>query len=840
MSTRHPLTIPSSKFRNKLIASFLWSVVLLSAPAAAQVGEDRSTTTAYRVTGSVTIDGALDEPDWEDAAIVSGFVQFEPNEGEPPSQRTEVRILYGERSLYVGALLHDDTPTEIQDRLTRRDNRNQADWFDISIDSRFNQQTAYTFAVSAAGVQQDGIDRDGLDTSWDAIWNSAVAITDAGWIVEMRIPYSALRFSSSDSQRWGLQMERRIARTGELLEWAFTPRTERGGRPIAEYGILQGLDQITPRRNIQVTPYTVSQLDVYKDEETTSIERDPSLDAGADIQVGFGSNITLNATVNPDFGQVQSDPASLNLTAFETTFDERRPFFTEGAQFFDFGQEGGDLLYTRRIGAEARIIGATKLTGRTESGLSLGGLTAVEGDGFSPERYYGVVSLQQDIGRYSTIGGIATAFEGPRDDINRRALTGGADWDLRLSDNTYQIKGHASLTHRAAPRAPDVASATGVSASARVARVSGATTYRIGARALGPDFDSNDIGQLDENNVVRLRGRLEHELNDGQSFSVFQRARGRVELNQRLTYDSGLDLGLGHSARMTWTFSNFSRIRVESSSDYLRGGFDLFETRGLGLRARPREFDTELDLRTDSRRDWRLEPAVSITTQENGGRSYSAELEGSWDANQYLSFSVSTEYEREAAVVEWVANETVRRSNDQWLLTTDNERVLNAPLETLDALFAPRQTSDTEAVVPVYGQRDTRALNLEMSGDVTFSPGLSVEFFGQLFGARGQYDEFQVLQTPDDLADFPNYPRRYDFATSNFIFNTILRWEYRPGSELFVVWAQSRDLDIDDPFFFDRAQASPYGPSIPNRMGDVFATYPANTFTIKLRYAFTN
>lgn len=817
----------------------LWGSVALSA-AAQSAADDPPVLQAHHVTSDIVVDGTLQEEDWKAAAVASEFQQFEPEEGARPSQRTEVRILYGESGLYVGAQLFDEEPEAIQNRLTRRDNRNQADWFDISIDSRFNRQTAYTFAVNAAGVQRDGIDRDGLDTSWDAIWESAVAITAEGWTVEMYIPYSMLRFSGSERQRWGLQLERRIARTGEVVQWAFTPRTELGGRPVAAYGVLEGLEELMPRRNIQIFPYTVSQVDIYEGDEVGTIQRDPRLDGGADAQVGFGSNITLNVTVNPDFGQVQSDPASLNLTAFETTFAERRPFFTEGAQFFDFTQEGGDLLYTRRIGAEAPIIGATKLTGRTAGGLSLGGLAAVEGGSFTPERYYGVVNVQQDVGTYSTMGGILTAFDGVREEINRRTFSGGVDWDLRFAENTYQVRGHASLTHRAAPDAPGLAPTTGVSASARLARVSGATTYRLDARALGPNFNSNDLGQLDENNVVRLRGRLEHELNDGQSFRVFQRVRGRLELNQRLTYDGGLDLGLGHSARTTWTFRNFSRIRLESSSDFLRGGFDLFETRGLGLRARPREFEAELDLGSDSRRDWRLEPSFEITTRADGGRSYEAEMEVDWDVNPYLSFSVGAEYEHEDAVVEWVANETVTRNAGNWMLGEEAGRILEAPLEVLDALFGPRQTSTDEAIVPVYGQRDTRALNLEMSGDVTLSPQLSIELFGQLFGARGRYDSFQVLQTPKDLADFPAYPRRYDFATSSFIFNTILRWEYRPGSELFVVWAQARDLDLDDPFFFDRARSSPYTTALPNRMGDVFGMFPNNTFTVKLRYAFTN
>ena len=832
--------------------AFLLAASLFAGSASQSVGQDRSVDDSaptdrdqpalfgHPATGEITIDGHLNEPVWQEAPVATDFVQTTPNEGDPPSQRTEVRILYGESGLYIGAMLYDDEPERIQDRLTRRNNRNQADWFDVSIDSRFDQQTAFTFAINAAGVQRDGLERRWTDTSWDAIWDSAVQITDEGWSVEMYIPYSMIRFSRDDTQRWGLQFERRIARTGERLQWAFTPRTERGGRPVAEYGTLEGLEDLSPRRNIQAFPYFTSQVDTYEGEEPGELRADQRLDAGADFQLGLGPNVTLDATINPDFGQVQSDPATLNLSAFETFFSERRPFFTEGTQFFDFDQQGGNLLYTRRIGSDAPIITAAKLTGRTTGGLSVGGMTAIEGDDFSPERYYGVVNLQQEIGTYSDFGGMLTAFDGPRGGSQQRSVTGGADWDLRLADNTYQIRGHTSFSHRNPIGSPDADPSTGFSASTRLARVQGATTYRVRGRILDDQFNLNDLGRLRQNNYMRVRGRISHEFNDGQSFGQWQRARARLTLSQSWTYDEGLSRGLGHFARTTWTFRNFSRIRLQTSSDYLLGGYDVFETRGEGPRARPREFDIGLRLRSDTRRDWQLRPRFSVTYRADGGVGYDVSLNSSWDVNQHLSLSSSVSYEQEDEFVEWASNETFVHQNGQWMLDGSSLRPLNASTGHLDDLLAPRLSGNNEAVLPIYGARDTRTLDVELSGDVTLSPTLSVELFGQLFAARGQYSDFQALQTPDELAPFQAYPKRHDFAISSFLTNTVLRWEFRPGSELFAVWSQSRRQNLDDPFFFDDPVSSPFATPTPDRMADVFDVFPQNTFTVKVRYAITN
>jgi len=380
------------KSANQFICIKLYFIVItgiLFNPIHSSAQDNRSLN-AYQLDSSIQIDGHLDEAVWSQAEAATGFLQFSPEEGTESTQQTEVRILYGDGGVYIGAILYDDNPSLIEQTLGRRDDFNRADWFVVSIDSYFNRQNAFTFGVNAAGIQYDGIRSSGgfgggpgipgVDESWDAVWYSDVRITEDGWIVEMRIPYSMLRFSEAEIQTWGIHFTRSIPRLGETSEWPLVPRVERDNL-IAQFGFLQNLRNIEPRPNIQIRPYLVGGFNTSENPSTPGeIITINNIDIGGDIKLGLGPNVTLDAAINPDFGQVEADPAVLNLTAFETFFQEQRPFFLEGIEIFEFSIGRGGLLNTRRIGAEDPIIGATKVSGRTENGLSFGVLGAVTGE----------------------------------------------------------------------------------------------------------------------------------------------------------------------------------------------------------------------------------------------------------------------------------------------------------------------------------------------------------------------------------------------------------------------------------------------------------------------------
>lgn len=810
---------------------------------------------AYAVDRGISVDGILDEDAWQQAEPVTGFRQFEPDEGDPATMRTEVRVLYGAGNLYIGAMLYDDNPSGIEQTLGRRDDYNRADWFLLSVDSYYNRRNAYTFGVNAAGVQFDALRSSatggppgpvppGMDPSWDAIWYSDVRKTDRGWVVEMQIPYSMLRFPEAESQVWGIHFTRRIPRLGEIVEWPLVPRSERSNL-VAQFGQLTEIRDIEPRPNLQIRPYTVAGLD-SKESLVTPGEADVNtdLDVGGDVKVGLGPNITLDATINPDFGQVESDPAVLNLTAFETTFDERRPFFIEGINIYEFSVGPGELLYTRRIGSEGPIIGAGKLSGRTEKGLSFGVLGAAAGSNFDPSRNFAVGRVSQQIGEYSEAGGILTGFDGPAEGGNGRlrTITGGADWDLRFLDNRYGVEGFTAFTNRNWS-AEGLDSSTGYAGKVWFRKRQGDLTGFIGLDVFSDRFNPNDMGQLNQNNFIANLSRLEYQINSGDPFGPFRRAQMDLFVVQQFSYDEGLNLGLDLNMGSSWTLNSFQEIEFGIGAERPFGGYDLYETRGLGPWSRPADFEIQVEFTTDERRNWLLSPEAGISFQDGGGRGYNVELRGFWNIGSQLSISGNIEGEWEEGVTAWVSNETFLREGAGWLI--GNEPAPPAELSPGDFLdFNDEGQLDTilgtafDAYYrPVFGERDTRSMDLTLRGDVTFTSKLSLQIYSQLFLARGRYDDFKILLNPDDLAEFPAYPKKEEFTLSSLQSNMVLRWEYRPGSNIYLVWTHGRRLsDRVNPIAAEPRDL--YNRSVGERIRDTFDIFPENALLLKIDYAF--
>ena len=824
--------------------------------------------TASRLNGSIVVDGRLDEPEWEQAEKTSGFLQFEPLEGAPASQPTEVRVLFGPGSLYVGAMLYDDQPERIQQTLGRRDEYTQADWFAISIDSHLDRRTAYLFGVNAAGVQYDALraedlDEDdgpggGGDKSWNAIWHAAVHVGPDGWAVEMQIPYSMLRFSRSDIQTWGIHFSREIPRLGEKSELPLVPRTDRANF-VAQFGLLEGISGIEPRRDVQITPYTLSRLTTEEDfGRPGRIAREGGVDAGVDFKLGIGSNVTLNATINPDFGQVESDPAELNLTAFETFFSERRPFFVEGMQTYRFPLIGNSsLLYTRRIGAEAPIIGAAKLSGRTDGGLSYGLLGAATGHDFDPGRTYGVARVSRQIGAFSSAGGMLTGFDGPSvpgqvipgggiddpdADERRRVVTGGADWDLRFRDNTYSLRGFGAFTH-------EFGMETGLTGQVMAARRQGLWTYEFGGDFVDHRFDPNDLGRQSRNNAAGAIVRFGHDINAGRPFGPFQRAEFGGSMWHQWSYREGINLGGQLNLESSATLHGFQSVDLEFGASNLFGGYDLFETRGLWPSPNPRSVGVAVEYGTDERREWRLESGVEFALQDDGGRIYEAGIDGIWNIRSRLSLAGEVDVEWGEGTIEWSSNESFRRLSDGWMIGAESRppdqlgadqfiRIDDAGgLDEVIAGVEPYNGFVGDYFVPIFGVRDTRAIDLTLRAGYTFTPDLALQFYSQVFVARARFDDFRVLSDSDTRKRIGSFPKRNEFSRSAFQFNTVLRWEYRPGSVLFLVWTQER---LGDDALNPLAPwgASPYETPISDQIVDTFRIFPGNVFLVKLSYTF--
>ena len=423
--------------------------------------------TTIRINGGAKIDGMLDEEFWKKAPRSGDFIQYQPDEGKPASESTFVRVAYDDEALYVGMEMYDSEPEKIISRLTRRDRAVEADLINVIVDSHHDHQTAYAFTVYVSGTQKDSYyyNDNSNDDSWDAVWESAAKRTNSGWTAELRIPFHCLRFACEKNSMWGIYFSRQISRKNELDRWVYIPESASGF--VSYFGHLKSLDNILPPKRIEILPYLVS----YEQTEAKSLGNPDGRDffgnSGFDLKYGITSNITLDATGNPDFGQVEADQTVLNLSTFETFYEEKRPFFLEGFKIFETPFK---LFYSRRIGRQpsiepenvayyidkptsTTILGAGKITGKTKNGTSIGILEAVTQrekeefmhvDGYrkteviEPEANYFVARFMQDIWKNSYVGIIATA-------VNQKSFdpvyTGGVDWTLRFQKGDYRCSG---------------------------------------------------------------------------------------------------------------------------------------------------------------------------------------------------------------------------------------------------------------------------------------------------------------------------------------------------------------------------------------------------------------
>ncbi|MEE9464741.1 MAG: DUF5916 domain-containing protein, partial [Candidatus Neomarinimicrobiota bacterium] len=438
--------------------------------------------------GAVRIDGVVDDDAWADAYFASNFIQRDPLEGEAPTEKTEFAVLYDNEYIYVAINAFDSDPGSIRSILSRRDEHTPSDWVHVSFDSYGDNRTAFEFWLNPQGVKRDlrRYDDESEDTNWDAIWEGETSFHKEGWSAEFRIPLRELRFSDQDNQAWGLQVYRHISRKNEDDYWTYWSKEEDGH--VRHYGQLINLVDIPKQRRIYFSPYLTGQYATSQDyiSEVHPENYNTLPNAGADVKVGLANNLTLDMTFNPDFGQVEADPAVLNLTDFEVFFEEKRPFFIEGSNIFafplDFGQRNS-LFYTRRIGrgpqrypytdgdvdmpSSTTILAATKLSGKTASGTSVGIMNSIAAEEFATIRFtdlpteketvepltnYFVSRVQQDFreGR-TTVGGILTAVNRQLDEqylsfLRRDAYSGGIDFSHLFKDDTYRLQGTFAMT----------------------------------------------------------------------------------------------------------------------------------------------------------------------------------------------------------------------------------------------------------------------------------------------------------------------------------------------------------------------------------------------------------
>ncbi|HVO72765.1 MAG TPA: DUF5916 domain-containing protein [Ignavibacteriaceae bacterium] len=454
---------------------------------------------AFRLTQTIKIDGLLNDEAWQNLPRINDFTQKEPTEGIKPTEMTSVMIAYDDNAIYIGARMYDSSPDSIMARLARKDVDAQSDIFGVFFDPYYDKRSGYYFALNAAGSYYDGVlyNDDWDDNTWDGVWEGKVNIDEKGWTAEMRIPFSQMRFQEKDNYVWGINFRRDICRKNERDYLVYIPKTESGF--VSRFKDLVGINHIRRSGNLEILPYITTKAEYSLPDQNNPFNHGSKYTPGigADLKYNLGSNLALNATINPDFGQVEIDPAIINLSDVETYFNEKRPFFVEGSTIFNFGFGGArnywsfnwgnpNFFYSRRIGRVPQgslpdntdytdvplgthIIGAAKLTGKIDGDWNVGAIQSVTSREFAriqtagnksrlevePLTYYGIVRAQKEMNEgKQAIGFISTVTVRDfndnrlRDEINSGAYTFGIDgWTFLDSSKTWVVSGWTGMSH---------------------------------------------------------------------------------------------------------------------------------------------------------------------------------------------------------------------------------------------------------------------------------------------------------------------------------------------------------------------------------------------------------
>ena len=846
----------------QLIARTMPTAGPASAPAAPSA-------MAVRAAQAPVLDGITTDPIWAQARVIDDFREYEPDEGTESRFRTEVRIAYDDRNLYVLARMFDPAPDSIISLLSRRDVRTQSEQLKLVIDSYRDGRTAYQFITNPAGVKRDFyVYNDGVeDPSWDAVWNVATAIDSLGWVAEFQIPFSQMRFANKAEHTFRMLIVRDVARTNERISWPLYRRSQPGY--VSQGADVGGISNIPTPRRLEVTPYVVTKNVTEPDGNRFAHEQ--RVTGGADIKYGLSSNLTLDATINPDFGQVEADPAQLNLSAFESFFAEQRPFFLEGTGIFTFNTTCGDggqgcpgLFYSRRVGRSPQlrnedgyfeesaptattILGAAKVTGRLGNGLSMGVLDAATQRevGFAdrtiePATNYFVTSLQQDLrGGQTGIGAMVTSVRRSLDEhttglLRETATSAGLNVRHRFFNRHYEASAYAAGSRITGSEAaialaqsngvhryqrPDDGlaydpSRTRLSGDARriaLAKIGGGSTrFSTVYHRFSPGFEINDLGFQARADEQVLSNWFGLQLN--KPTRAYRRANLNLNHWSHWTTE-GLPTNLGTNVNAHLELPSTWWLHAGGTLNGLMRTFDDRAARGGPALRNSSSGDVWMGFETDRRK--RVNGALFAGTFRNdAGRSSGVWFEPSAQLRASSRFSASLGL--------YIEDET---NDNQWYANYGD-----AGNDTTHYTFA--RLAQT-----------TVSLNTRMN--FTASPTLSLQLYAQPYISAGTYSDWREIDDPradryedryrpylsddDENPATPAVqadPGEFNFKQLNF--NTVLRWEYRPGSTMFLVWQQGRNGFVEQ-----------NGDFSPRRdYGDLFGLHPDNTVLLKVSYWF--
>jgi hypothetical protein len=811
---------PASNRMSKRLLLIL--VLVVCAPfARAANWPDRPTLRAARTTAPIVIDGDFSEPAWQTAPEFTDFTQHDPNDGEPATMRTSFRVLYDDDAIYFGAIMEDPGPPTAL--LARRDSFGTSDFLSINIDSQHDRLSGAAFTVYPSNTQVDSIlfNDIGEDTSWDAVWASASKVVANGWVTEIRVPFSQLRFPEKPSHTWGINVTRRTVRNNEWVRIVNTRKGETGF--VSHFADLAGLDGIRRGRALELTPYGVVRSDVLTraDRANPLLERtDHRLDGGLDVKYALTSTLTLTGTINPDFGQVEVDPAVVNLSQFETFYPEKRPFFTEGLNIFRFGDSPAQshfnfistpqMFYSRRIGrspqagvdadfvvapTETTILGAAKVTGKLGpySVGVLNALTDTERARFiagpesgrrhvEPMTNYFVSRLTREIGDDSRVGMLVTSVNRRLADelegLRENALLVGADgytsfagrsWIFEWMTAGTRVSGSEeaiALTQTSSAhyfQRPDAGhvefdptrtSLAGYAGKVMLSKNTGLWRPNVQVHAYSPEFETNDAGFMQRADIVSGHALMQYVNQETTKRFREKNLWVGTWLNQNFDGDT---LERGFFADHFATLQNYWDYRA--ALFLTPGAFSDQQTRGGPVVRTLRSWTTDLSLQSDDRKPFFFEVYSTIEggeedTYERGGGvtlSYRPAMSLQLSVGPYLSRSK-------------IAHQYVTATGGDY----------------------------------VFAELEQRTFELATRVDWTISPRLSFQLYLQPFIASGDYHDLHALAAPRsaDYVPYAGAVSEPDFNFRSVRGSAVARWEFRPGSALYVVWNENR-ADID-------------------------------------------
>ena len=764
----------------------------------------------------VVVDGAFNEPGWASAPAVSDFLQREPSEGAAPSHSTDIRVLFDAAALYVAVKATDADSHRVVGLLTRRDESSPSDRVSVIIDSFLDKRTAYEFTVNAAGVKSDfyWYNDSNNDRSWDAVWDAGVSRTENGWQAEFRIPFSQLRFRGQDVSTLGFAVVRNIPHANEVVTWPLLAKSASGF--VSSFGELRGVSRSGAQKRLEVTPFVVGQVTTRTVNEGNPLQHspDPGSSLGVDMKYQVAPGLTLSGTINPDFGQVEADPAVVNLGAFETFFSEQRPFFVEGSGNFQMP----DLFYSRRIGrapqrfapapedgyaaqpANTTILGAAKLTGKVGN-YAIGVLHAVTSSESAelassdtpgitrspvePTTNYSVARVSREFADNSRLSFVMTNVKRELTPelsfLPRHAVAGGVDGEWRLGQS-FSLSGFwfNSLVRRNEEaitrlqrnnvhsfQRPDSAgleldetrrNLAGNSGVVSLSKIGGTRTrgnVNLGYRS--PGYEPNDLGFRNRSDVVWNEAWWQIRDDDPGKYVL----RRNINFNHWHTWNfDGDRLDLGGNVNSHWTFAN--NISIGGGVNLNAERFDDRRTRGGPGGLVPGNMNGWWYADSDNRR--------LVTLNLSGDWYRDAYNSKNWRQGVGVTVRPTTALQTSVSVD--VSN---NRNDRQWITNEDVAGTTHF----------------------VFGHIDQKTLSLTLRAAYTITPTLTVQVYGRPFISAGGYSGYKELvngMAPEETDRYSPYAYggNPDFRLRSFRMTNVLRWEYKPGSALFVVLQQGR------------------------------------------------